>query len=184
MGSSREAAASHVHTFQPYIVPGLLQTADYAARVFSMFQIPYAEGDVAAAVAGRLNRQTALQRGGRFEFLVTESALRWCPIPRRLFVAQLERIHQVSTFESVSIGVIPLDTAAVAAIPHGFVIYGEDDDAYVTVETVHADVEVTEPSDVALYQDQWTHLGRMAVFGDAARQFVAALAARFSGGDQ
>src|SRR2546421_8046171 len=138
----REAAASPVHTFQPYIVPGLLQTADYAARVFSMFQIPYAEGDVAAAVAGRLNRQTALQRGGRFEFLVTESALRWCPIPRRLFVAQLERIHQVSTFESVSIGVIPLDTAAVAAIPPGFVIYGEDDDAYLTVETVHADVEV------------------------------------------
>lgn len=173
----REAAARHIRTFQPHVVPGLLQTADYATRVFQMFLLGYAEEDVAVAVAGRMHRQAVLYEEGEFEFLISEPALRWCP-GRRLLVAQLERIFALSTAASVSIGVIPLDAAAVTVIPHGFVIYGEQD-PYVTVETVHANVEVTEPSDVALYRNQWEHLARMAILGDAAREFLTRLIAEF-----
>jgi transcriptional regulator with XRE-family HTH domain len=179
----REAAAGRVRAFQPSIVPGLLQTADYAARVFSMSQLPYAEGDAAAAVAGRLRRQAALDDGGRFEFLLTESALRWSPGPRHLMLAQLERIVLLSTIAPVSVGVIPACAAPATAIPHGFVIYGEDDSAHVTIETIHANVEVYQPTDVALYENQWTLLCRMAIVDDAAREFVVALAADLRGGD-
>jgi transcriptional regulator with XRE-family HTH domain len=180
----REAAARHVLTFQPSIVPGLLQTADYAARVFSMFQIPYAEDNKAVAVAGRLHRQAVLHQGGNFEFLVTEAALRWRPGSRRLLVTQLKQIAKLSALESVSIGVIPLDVPATAAIPHGFVIYGDDDDAYVTVEAVHANVDVTEPADIALYRDQWKQLGRMAVFGAEVQQILMTLIGKLSGANE
>jgi transcriptional regulator with XRE-family HTH domain len=175
----REAAAERVRTFQPSIVPGLLQTGDYAAQVFSMFQVPYAKADLAAAVAGRLERQAALRGGGAFDFLVTEAALRWRPGPRSLLVAQFERIVQLSTIDTVSVAVIPTDVTAVAAVPHGFVIYEHHGFAYATVETIHANVEVTEPADVGLYYDQWIELGRMALHDDDARRFVAVLANEF-----
>jgi transcriptional regulator with XRE-family HTH domain len=175
---AREAAARRVLTFQPSIVPGLLQTADYASKVFSFFQLPYAPPDIAAAVAGRLNRQAVLHRGGQFEFVVTESALRWRPGAPRLLIAQLERLSSLSTSESISFGIILLRDEAIAAIPHGFVIYEDaegDANTYVTVETIHANVDVTEPADVLLYQEQWSLLHRMAIFADDARQFVALL---------
>lgn len=172
----REAAASQVRTFQASIVPGLLQTPDYATHVFSMFQISYTTDDAAAAVAARMRRQTALHEGGRFDFLMTEAALRWRPGSSGMLAAQLERISLLSTIRSVSIGVIPLDVSAIAAIPHGFVIYGDDDDASITVEMIHANLEVTDPADVELYRAQWVQLASMAVFDDSARRFMASLA--------
>src|SRR5262249_7465045 len=54
-----ERTARRILTFQPSVVPGLLQTAEYARRVFEMFQEPpYSADRLAAAgaagVRGRL----------------------------------------------------------------------------------------------------------------------------------
>jgi transcriptional regulator with XRE-family HTH domain len=172
----REASALRVRTFQPSIIPGLLQTAEYASQVFAMFPLPYAVDDLGAAVAGRLDRQRVLHQGGRFEFLVTEAALRWRPVPRQLHIAQLERMAALSTLTSISIGLIGLDANAVTTIPHGFVIYDSvNEDSYVTVETIHAGIDITGPAEVALYDGQWSRLSDMAVFGEATRQRLAKL---------
>src|SRR4051794_17720543 len=37
---AKERAAGRIRTFQPSVVPGLLQTAEYARQVFGMFQEP------------------------------------------------------------------------------------------------------------------------------------------------
>jgi hypothetical protein len=55
-----ENRAQETCTFQPALIPGLLQTAEYARRVFTLFRPPRAEHDIPAAVAGRLDRQVAL----------------------------------------------------------------------------------------------------------------------------
>lgn len=174
---SREAAADRIRTFQPLIVPGLLQSRDYAERVFGMFQVPYTAAVLAEALAARIQRQDVLTKGGTFDFLIHEAALRWCPGPRELLAAQLDRIVEIgSTIDAVSIAVIPADGAAVVAVPHGFVIYNAGGVAEVSVETVHASVEVTEPADVFLYTVQWAELDRPALHGDDALDFIAARA--------
>jgi transcriptional regulator with XRE-family HTH domain len=175
-----EATAARVYTFQPALVPGLLQTAEYARRVIAMFRRQYDDAEPAAEVAGRMNRQLALYEAHRhFDFLITETALRWRPGPVPLQLAQLDRIASISTLENVTVGVIPLDVEATALTTHNFVVYeGEEGagDATVTVETIHAEMTVDSAEHVALYRARWSELCRTALFGDDAREFLRGVA--------
>jgi transcriptional regulator with XRE-family HTH domain len=210
-----ENGARRILTFQHSVIPGLLQTAEYARRMFTLFEPPYVERDIPAVLAARLDRQTALfEEGRRFDFLITEAALRWRPGPPRLLLAQFDRIASLSSLENLSIGLIPQDVEAITNTSHAFVIlefaetrkerdaevapsndkrdhYGVGDadpgtscDAIVTIETVHANLTVTDPESVALYKTRWSMLERMAVFGDEARTFLASVASdiRMEGG--
>lgn len=101
------------------------------------------------------------------------------PGPPSILIAQLDRITALNTLENVSIGVIPSDTEAVTFTSHGFAIYdtgNEDDVPVVSVESIHANIVVRAAQDVALYQERWSSLSRMAVFDDAAAQFLTELA--------
>jgi transcriptional regulator with XRE-family HTH domain len=168
-------------TYEPSVVPGLLQTAEYARRVFTMFDPAYAEIDIPAVVAGRLDRQLALfDPARRFAFLITEGALRWQVGTAAVILAQLDRIASLSTLENVSIGLIPQTAAAVTYVPHGFVIFEpaeQNADALVMVETVHANLTVNDPVHIALYRRQWSLLEKTAVFGDEARELLATVTA-------
>lgn len=168
-------------TYETSLVPGLLQTAEYARRVFVMFDPAYAELDIPAVVAGRLDRQVALfDPAQRFSFLITEAALRWRVGPPPVLLSQLDRISSLSTLENVSIGLISLTAPVLTHVPHGFVIFeptDRDADAVVMVETVHANLTINDPLHIALYRRQWSLLEKMAVFGDAARDLLAVIAA-------
>jgi transcriptional regulator with XRE-family HTH domain len=175
-----ETRAHTLSTFQPSVVPGMLQTAQYAQQVFSFFQAPFAEGDIPAAVYARLDRQLALyEREKQFNFVISEAALRWQPGTPALLLAQLDRIASVSTLDNVSVGVIPLGATARTMLTHAFVIYdGRDErDALVSVETIHAHQIVKSPEDVALYRQRWELLAEMAIFGSEAYDFISGLAA-------
>ncbi|MGB3441791.1 MAG: helix-turn-helix transcriptional regulator [Actinophytocola sp.] len=171
-----ESTATRTYTFQPALVPGLLQTAEYARRVIAMFHRQYGGSDPAAEVAGRLHRQLALYEPNRhFDFLITEAALRWRPGPPSLQVAQLDRIASVSTLDNVTIGLLPLDAEATALTTHNFVVYEGDDgatDVTVTAETIHADMTIDREEHVALYRSRWQQLSRAALFGDEAQEFL------------
>ncbi|GAB1823466.1 hypothetical protein HerbRD11066_66300 [Herbidospora sp. RD11066] len=178
----RESDVALVRNFQCMVVPGLLQTAAYARAVFGLYEQPYEKGDLAAATAGRMRRQEALyDEDRRFEFLITESALRVRPGPANLLPAQLDRIISVSTLETVTIGVIPQNVTARVLSLHGFVIYGGDDDGaegpdlFVEVETDHARLTISDV-DVERYLKRWSLLSRTALFGDEARAFLEGLA--------
>jgi transcriptional regulator with XRE-family HTH domain len=176
-----EGRARQILTFQPSVVPGLLQTAEYARRVFAMVPARYPEGAIPAVVAARLDRQLALFAGEqRFEFLITEAALRWRSGPVALLCAQLDRIASLSTLDNVSVGVIPLSAEAVTNTSHGFALlemaeHGEGD-ATVLVETIHANLVVSDLESITLYRARWSLLKQMAVYGDEARTFLAIVA--------
>ncbi|WP_043615213.1 helix-turn-helix domain-containing protein [Nonomuraea candida] len=174
----QEDQAQLLRVFQPTIVPGLLQTAEYARRVFSLFDPPYSEGDLPMVVAARLQRQLALyDESRRFEFIVTEAALRCRPGRVRL-LAQLDRVATLSTLENVMVGVIPQDAESVVCPPHGFTLYESDSgtgDSFVEIEVSHMRLIVRNAEDVATYRRQWSLLGEMALYGDAAREFLARL---------
>ncbi|MFI6393737.1 helix-turn-helix domain-containing protein [Nonomuraea sp. NPDC050540] len=183
-----ESLARTIRTFQPSVVPGLLQTAAYAQQVLAMFHRSHGGGDTSLSLMGRMDRQLVLFEEDRtFEFLVTEAALRWRPGPPRLLMAQLDRIFSLSTLENVSIGVIPLAVEAVANSTHAFVVFEVPDDedgseTVVTVETVHANLTVQDADSVALYLTRWSLLRQMAIFEDDARAFLAELSAEMKAG--
>jgi Domain of unknown function (DUF5753) len=102
-----EKSAHTIRIFQPVMVPGLLQIADYARRVMEM---TYTAGpDIPAAVAVRMQRQTILyDQDKRFEFIVTEGALRWRPGPAKLMRAQLDRLASLASLPNVTLNLVGL----------------------------------------------------------------------------
>ena len=176
-----EARSRTVLVYEPTLVPGLLQTAEYARRVFTMFEPAYAEADIPAIVHSRVDRQDALfDPARRFGFLITEAALRWRPGPPGLLLAQLDRISSVSTLENVSLGVIPQSALALTHLPHGFVLLEPADpeaDALVLAETVHANLTISDPGQVALYRRHWSLLEKTAAYDADARDLLSDIAA-------
>jgi transcriptional regulator with XRE-family HTH domain len=162
--------------YQQSLVPGLLQTAEYARRVFGLFDPAYAEADIPAVVAARLERQVALfDPAQRFSFLITEGALQWRIGPAPVMLAQLDRIASVASLENVSVGLIPCSAAVLTHVPHGFALLeptDEEADPIVMVDTVHASLTVSDPAHVELYRRQWALLDKMAVFDGEARELL------------
>lgn len=71
---------------------------------------------------------------------------------------------------SVALGVIPFGASERPAWPlEQFTVF---DDARVHVELLSAQVTVTAPSEITLYVRAFERLGRLAVYGDAARALI------------
>lgn len=153
-----ERRAKRILTFQPVVIPGLLQLADYAERVIAMGY----EGKVdRRAVAARLERQRILyDESKRFEFLITEGALRWRPGDMNMR-PQLDRLMAVASLPNVTLGIVPFD-AAQTVFANQFVLWELPDEILVTVETYSAELTVTEAHDLARYRQVWERLSESA----------------------
>lgn len=156
-----EATARSLVNFQPTLVPGLLQTAAYALRVFALVDV-LGNDDHPAAVQARLERQKILYDTRRsFEFIMLDEVLRRPVVPADVLAAQLDHIASVATLPNVTVRVIPV-CAPVRALPWcGFNLHADLADGeppYVMVELPHAGVTVSDPEDVAIYQRHLTLL--------------------------
>lgn len=174
---ARETAARTVRNFQPTVIPGLLQTPEYAHWMIPLADIAGVV-DHAEAAAARLQRQPALfDTDCRFEFLIGECALHWNPAPAPdLLVAQLDRVASLAATDNVHIGVLPINGQAVAAPWNNFVIY-EGDETFVMVELIHAGVRITDPEDVELYRRLYDRLWERAAKGPDAVALIQRVAA-------
>ena len=174
-----EAGALTIRNFQPGFVPGLLQTAEYARRVLEIGDVT-GTGDAAAAAAVRLERQQALHEPGRkFEFVMTEAALRWRPGTAEVNDAQLLHIAGLADLATVALRVIPADAQMHALTRCGFILYEDRGDAgepVVFIETPHAAVYVSGEADVAIYRDELERFRASALAGREAAEFVRSLA--------
>ncbi len=172
-----EATSATMLNFQPVIIPGLLQTADYARRLVQS-GYPGGRPDIAAAVSARLERQTILyDESKRLEFVVAEAALRWRIGPLQTMLTQLDRLISLATLPSVSIGVIPQAAEVAAWHIHGFAILDERSDGVpvVRVETLTTGLSISDPQEVERYRQAFRLLRATAVFDDRAEDLIRAL---------
>jgi len=164
-----ERQARRIQTFQPVMVPGLLQIADYARRIIEM---AYQPGDVARAVAARLDRQTILyDQTKRFDFLITEGALRWRPGPAEVMRAQLDRLISVASLPNITLSIVPMGESLVPFL-HPFVVWELAAETLVTVETYTAELTIQEPQDVARYYEVLERLHPTARTGSAGMDLI------------
>lgn len=174
-----ETTSSAVRAYTPVVIPGLLQTADYARR---MFEGLYLAGprDVSEAVAARLERQRVLFDPTKaLEFIVTEAGLRWCLGPREAKLAQLDRIVSVISQSHVSFGVLPLESDLPTWHWHDFTIYEpRAEPAVVEVETLTCGLTISDPTDVQTYLDAFAKLRAAALVGEEALALVRRLASQ------
>lgn len=158
-----ERESAGLKNFQPSAISGLLQTADYTRRVMTMLDTR-SEHDLSAAVAARTNRQTILyDTSKRFEFVLTEGALRWQPGPSAVMLAQLDRLISIATLPNVTVGVLPFDRQAETLYLNGFTIFEHPDDPFVLVETYGGERRYHDGETLSSYREVFARLHASAV---------------------
>jgi uncharacterized protein DUF5753 len=166
-----ETEAESVRNFENVMIPGLLQTPEYARSMLGerLADITGVD-DVDDAVAARMQRQQILYRSGKqFHVVITEAALRYLLCPPEVMAGQLDRLVALSTLTTVRIGVIPFSVQLPVIPLQGFYIY---DDRAVHVENFTAALQLTQPAEIAAYAKLFDQLAETARYGANARTVI------------
>lgn len=144
-----ERDAKHIRNVETGLVPGLVQTPEYARAVFSgLAGLKDTPDDADVAARERLRRQEVLyDPTKRVELIVTESALRTPIASSEVMAGQLDRLLALPGVPSVRFGVIPLDKKLEFPLLHGFALL---DDTLV-VEALNTEMTSRDAEDVELY---------------------------------
>src|SRR5207249_2874056 len=105
---NRESRTQAFRIFESTVIPGLLQTSDYARGCIEPAVEPLGlPDDIEEAVVNRMRRQDILyQQDKRFHILTTEAALRFRQVPPAQMLPQLDRLIAISGLRNVKLGVI------------------------------------------------------------------------------
>ncbi|MFF4347842.1 helix-turn-helix domain-containing protein [Streptomyces sp. NPDC001530] len=161
-----------LRVYSPVLIPGLLQTEGYAKALLSMnarfLGVP---DDAAIAAAARVQRSQVIHEPGhRFVFLIEEAVLYYQLGDEDAMAAQLGYLLTAGALPQVSFGIIPAGTRERDLWPQE--TFDVHDDTLVSVELLSAEVNVTQPSEIALYVKAFEQLRSMAVYGAEARALI------------
>lgn len=173
--AATERDATRIVTVEFFLLPGLVQTADYARTVFTLAAEMHATPhDTDDAVRERIRRQDVLYDPHKsVEILVSEAALRYPICPPTVMRAQLDRLTTLAGMTHVRLGILPLDTVLPTITMHGYQML----DDTVIIEVNHTEIVATDPDDVALYQTITERLWEAAAQGDDAREILTRILA-------
>lgn len=174
--------ASNIRHFQPFMVPGPIQTAEYAHAVIESTRFS-AGTDVDEAVAMRMKRGSRMrddQDGPNYHVVVTEAATRWVPQGNtHLRQAQLEHLLLTAKAPRISLQVILNDAAMEMPPMTGFVwvTYKDPDQAAVVrVETPTVGLALGGSDDLATYAEIWHRMLRAAMSPEESLDWLTASA--------
>ncbi len=177
-----ENKAVAISDFQPMVVPGLLQTAEYArALIRETGNVPTDEVD--DRVAARLARQNLFSRDrpARFTFYLHEFALRLPVGGPAVMFEQLDHLLRMSRRSYLTLRVLPAALGGHAGIAGQFMLmeFAEFKPvAYLDSETACLFLE--KPEEIAAYRRILAALAETALGEGESRELIAALATGLS----
>ncbi|RZS40960.1 helix-turn-helix protein [Herbihabitans rhizosphaerae] len=160
------------------LVPGLLQTGDYARTVISEnVNVPADEVD--DRVSARLARQALFSRYRRptFAFFLHEFALRLPVGDAQTMADQLEHLLRMSARTYLTIRVVPTAIGAHAGMSGPFTLLDVIDFKQVVyLDSETSNVFLEEPVEIAAYRNILAALDRTALDEEQSRTMVATVA--------
>jgi transcriptional regulator with XRE-family HTH domain len=176
-----EAGAASIRNFEPLVVPGLLQTADYARETFRNGPIELDPDEVDRLLEVRLARQKLLTRDDRPRLwaVIDEAVIYRAVGGAEVMRGQLRHLADAAQQGKTTIQVVPYRAGAHAGTTGPFVIldYAETTDpAVVYVETLAGDIYLEERSDVDRYTLAFDRLVAAALHPDESVQLIEHLA--------
>ncbi|MGH3852206.1 MAG: helix-turn-helix domain-containing protein [Pseudonocardiaceae bacterium] len=174
-----EAGTTQVRYFLPALITGLLQTPEYMRQAVNSPVDPVS-ADRSRAIAAKLARQSILHDQDKFfDFLLTESAVRWQLCPPLVMATQIDRLISVSRLPNVRVGVVSQHARVPDGPMNGFVIY---DARLVTIELFTGQLVLRDPKDIDHYGALFNFFSSHVLWSDDARSFLSGLADAFRGG--
>ncbi|MCB5911282.1 helix-turn-helix domain-containing protein [Streptomyces pinistramenti] len=179
-----ETEAASLRVYESLLVPGLLQTPNYAEAVIPGAVPELAADQLEKRIQVRLRRQERVndrEKPLRLWVVLDESALRRVVGSHLIMREQLEHLVEVSHLPHVTVQVLPYDTGAHAGMSGTFSILEFDDAAdssVVYIEGVTSDLYLEKTNDVNKYTIMYEHLRAQALSAEQSREFIAVAAKR------
>ncbi|QNP63797.1 helix-turn-helix domain-containing protein [Streptomyces genisteinicus] len=181
-----ETDAASLRVYEPQVVPGLLQTRQYAEALITGALPESAHADVDKRVSVRLRRQERIRDAEnplRLWAVIDESALRRRVGSGQLMREQLEHLVELSHEPHVTVQVLPFDMGAHPGINGQYAILefpDTSDSSVVYIEGVTSDLYLEKANDVQKYSVMYEHLRAQALNVEQTRQFIGRIAKRYA----
>jgi transcriptional regulator with XRE-family HTH domain len=126
----KEASATTLRWFEPMVVPGLLQTEDYATAIFRT-RVGATEDEIGEMVAARVDRQLVLDRDPppMLWVVVDEGVLRRPVGGKHVMREQLNKLMKAARRPNVVVQVIPASVGAHEGLRGGAFVIADSDEA-------------------------------------------------------
>jgi transcriptional regulator with XRE-family HTH domain len=177
-----EADATSISDYGLGIMPGLLQTVDYAHAVVSAMMPGREPQVVEQRVQGRIARQQLLhsENAPDFEAVIDESVLHRVVGSPAIMQAQLERLLELSELPNVTLRVILYQAGALSAVNKFIILRFAQPTVsdVVFIEGLTDNLYLDDPHDVDIYNAAFRTLVDLAASPDATRHIIAAAIAR------
>ncbi|WP_091191686.1 helix-turn-helix domain-containing protein [Micromonospora narathiwatensis] len=157
---SHESQAVRLRAFEPCLIPGLLQTEEYARAIISAGGLNPAD-QVDELVSVRMERQHLLTRDNPPELvaILDESTLRRPVGGPAVLDAQLGHLLGIARLPHVRLHVIPNDVGAHVGLASGFILADlPGDEQVLYLETAARGQVVDDPDALRLIRRKWDSL--------------------------
>jgi transcriptional regulator with XRE-family HTH domain len=176
-----EAVASVVQTYEGMVVPGLLQTTDYARALVDAVGDAQTEEEAARRVEARVYRQQILQGDDapRLHAIIDEGVLQRVVGGPAVMHGQLLHLAEMTQRATVTVQVVPFAAGAHRAMEGGFIILrfaDEGDGDVVSVDLRTRSLYLDDRGEVEAYRDAWESVLATAASPMLSRQMIDAAA--------
>jgi transcriptional regulator with XRE-family HTH domain len=176
-----ESVAVDIRTYEVGLIPGLLQTREYAQAAISIGMLAGFRGDAEGLVRLAVDRRPELAApdAPRFWAVLDEAALRRQVGGPHVMREQLGHLLALARLPNVELQVIPFETGAHAALGRSFVIlsFAESADPDVVyLEDLTSALYLEDAAEVDCYNTSFDHLRAAALpFADSAALIADAI---------
>lgn len=149
-----EAVADEIKIYNGELVPGLLQTEDYARALIRTSPKAVPPSSVDDAVATRLGRQERMDNPSFKIWIMLGEAILHRPVGGTdVLREQLRQLHTLNKHENVCIQLIPYEAGGHAALGTSFAMFRMVDLAatFVYVEWLTDSAYIDQPEDIEVY---------------------------------
>jgi transcriptional regulator with XRE-family HTH domain len=172
-----EAGAASIRNFEPVVVPGLLQTEEYARQMSRGGPRELDREDIERRVQVRMERQRILTREDRPRLwaVIDEAVIRRVVGGPEVMAEQLRHLIECAEQGKTTLQVVPFNAGAHAGTTGPFIILDfpePTDPSVVYVETLAGDLYLEERSDVDRYTLAFDRLLAAAMHPDDSVRLV------------
>jgi transcriptional regulator with XRE-family HTH domain len=175
-----ESEAARILAYESEVVPGLLQTEDYAKRVLAQHPLTVMPYEVQRSTQLRRARQSRLTSDDpvALDAVVNEGALRRMVGDRDVMRAQLAHIVSMSERPNITIRVLPFAVGEHPATHGAFSVleFPDPDDPHIVyLDVLTTSYYLNDLREVGAYQLAHDRLRALALGPDDSRSMIAAL---------
>jgi transcriptional regulator with XRE-family HTH domain len=174
-----EDEARAIRTYEQELVPGLLQTPDYAHAAIRASRPSDTTNEIGRRVEIRMERQEILMRSDpvppRLQVVLSEAVLRRPVGGREVMRGQLDHLMRPRDRANITVQVLPFDAGVHPSMVGSFTMMtfqDPDDLGIVNVEYATGSVFLEDPGELRAYEEQWSALQASALSPDDSQAFL------------